>query len=285
MTVRYTLDAQGVATLSLTQPVALHDVMQVLEQAVNDESVQGILLLASTGDFVTDEVKFAASNNAASNNTAANNAALGKAAVLFAKTEERHRSLRKLENCGKPLAIALSLGAAGLSLELAMVAHHRVAADIAVAEFCMSEIGSGRMPGLGGTQRLPRLIGIQNALSMLLENKKLHAAEALALNLVDALVPAGAEANEARLWLLSKLVQASIVQQPWDRKGYKIPGGAVASPAMQQLFMLSNAMLRAKNRASEKAAVNTLSSVYEGLITDIDTGLKTEARYFVNAVI
>ena len=86
----------------------------------------------------------------------------------------------------------------------------------------------------------------------------------------------------ARAWLLA---QTGPVQQPWDSKGYKIPGGAVSSPAVQQLFMLANAMLRAKALDNRLVPQHILSCVYEGLITDIDTGLKTEARYVVHALL
>ncbi|MFZ6846510.1 enoyl-CoA hydratase/isomerase family protein [Undibacterium sp. RuTC16W] len=268
------LDAQGIATMNFDQTSLpqMDDLLLVLDEAINDDNVKGFLLLASGSNFIADE----------------KNADEGDVAKLFARMLERHRVLRRLETCGKPVAIALSGGAAGVSLELAVVAHYRVASDVVTAQFGISPNSSGRMPGSGGTQRLPRLVGIQNALSMLLDNKKISAAEALAQQLVHALAPAGSESNEARLWLLSRLVQTSAVQQSWDVKGYKVPGGAVSSPAIQQLLMISNAMLRARSHAHnhvlDRASVNTLSSVYEGLITDIDTGLKTEARYFVNTI-
>ncbi|MFX8133649.1 3-hydroxyacyl-CoA dehydrogenase, partial [Acinetobacter baumannii] len=72
---------------------------------------------------------------------------------------------------------------------------------------------------------------------------------------------------------------------PWDIKGYKVPGGGISSPAVQQIFTAANAMLRQKTYGNYPAAASILSCVYEGLITDLDTGLKTEARYFVQAVL
>jgi 3-hydroxyacyl-CoA dehydrogenase/enoyl-CoA hydratase/3-hydroxybutyryl-CoA epimerase len=125
------------------------------------------------------------------------------------------------------------------------------------------------------------LIGIQNALPLLLEGKKLKAADALKMGILNAVVPAGTEVQAAREWLLA---QTGPVQQPWDVKGYKIPGGAITSPAVQQVFVAGNAMLHAKTYGNYPAAANIMSCVYEGMITDLDTGLKTESRYFANTV-
>ena len=86
----------------------------------------------------------------------------------------------------------------------------------------------------------------------------------------------------ARDWLLA---QTATVQQPWDSKGFKIPGGGVNTPAVQQLFMVANAKLRERTYGNYPAPANIMSCLFEGLITDLDTGLKTEARYFVNCVL
>jgi 3-hydroxyacyl-CoA dehydrogenase/enoyl-CoA hydratase/3-hydroxybutyryl-CoA epimerase len=158
-----------------------------------------------------------------------------------------------------------------------------VAADNARARFGLPEVTLGLLPGGGGTQRLPRLIGVQKALPMLVEGKRIKAADALKLGILDAVVNAGEEVNAARAWLLGE--GQTRAQQPWDVKGYKIPGGGISSPAVQQLFTAANAMLRQKTHGNYPAAASILSCVYEGLITDLDTGLKTEARYFVQAVL
>ncbi len=164
-----------------------------------------------------------------------------------------------------------------------MAAARSVCRACARARFGLPEVTLGLLPGGGGTQRLPRLIGVQKALPMLLEGKRIKAADALKLGILDAVVNAGDEADAARTWLLGE--GHTRAQQPWDIKGYKVPGGGIASPAVQQLFTAANAMLRQKTYGNYPAAASILSCVYEGLITDLDTGLKTEARYFVQAVL
>src|SRR5471030_2981554 len=113
--------------------------------------------------------------------------------------------------------------------------------------------------------------------------KRLSAADALAAGILNAIVPIGTQVDAARAWLL--LAMTTETKQPWDIKGYKVPGGAMASPAMQQVVMAANAMVRAKTYGNYPAPRAILSCVYEGMITDIDTGLTTEARYFVHTVL
>ncbi len=274
----YELDSQGIATLTWDMPGRSQNVINgescaalfaAIEKATNDRAVKGILMTSAKPDFVAGgdlEWLLAADG----------------AEELFARTMALHRALRQLETCGKPVASALPGSALGGGLEMALATHYRVAADNAKARFGLPEVTLGLLPGGGGTQRLPRLIGIQHALPLLLEGKRLKAQDALKLGILNAVVPAGSEVQAARDWLLAQTGQ---VHQPWDIKGYKIPGGAVSSPAVQQLLMVANAMLSNKTFGNYPAPEHILSCVYEGLITDIDTGLKTEARYFVHTVL
>ncbi|GCB02482.1 3-hydroxyacyl-CoA dehydrogenase NAD-binding domain-containing protein [Ralstonia sp. SET104] len=274
-----TLDTNGIATLTWNQPGRAQNVLNgetcaaffaAIDQVCADANVKGILITSAKPDFIAggDLEWLQASDDAA---------------TLFDRTCELHRMLRKLEACGKPVAAALPGTTLGGGLEIALACHYRVAADNARARFGLPEVTLGLLPGGGGTQRLPRLIGVQKALPMLLEGKRIKAAEALKLGIVDAVVSAGEEVNAAREWLLGD--GQTRTQQPWDSKGYKVPGGGISSPAMQQLFTAANAMLRQKTCGNYPAAASILSCVYEGLITDLDTGLKTEARYFVQAVL
>ncbi|MES2130002.1 MAG: 3-hydroxyacyl-CoA dehydrogenase NAD-binding domain-containing protein [Pseudomonadota bacterium] len=273
----YQLDAQGIATLTWDMPGRSQNVMSgdslealfaVVERATSDAAVTGILFTSGKADFAAGgDLEWLL--------------AVDSASALMERMQPLHRCLRKLENCGKPVAMALPGTTLGGGLEIALAGHYRVAADKSKARFGLPEVTLGLLPGGGGTQRLPRLIGIQNALPLLLEGKRLTGAAALKAGILNALVPAGEEVAAARAWLLA---QTAPVQQPWDVKGFKIPGGAISSPAVQQMLTVSNAMLRAKTYGNYPAPANILSCVYEGLITDIDTGLKTESRYFVNSV-
>jgi 3-hydroxyacyl-CoA dehydrogenase/enoyl-CoA hydratase/3-hydroxybutyryl-CoA epimerase len=274
----YELDAEGIATLTWDMPGRSQNVINgescaalfaAIDLATKDESVKAILMKSGKPDFIAGgDLDWLL--------------AVDRADELFEHVLALHRALRRLETCGKPVAAAICGTALGGGLEIALACHYRVASDNPDARYGLPEVTLGVLPGGGGTQRLPRLIGIQNSLPLLLEGRKLGAADARKLGILSAVVPAGSEVQAARDWLLA---QSMPVQQPWDARGYSVPGGGVSSPAIQQLLMVSNAMLRAKTYGNCPAPANILSCVYEGLITDIETGLKTEARYFVNTVL
>jgi 3-hydroxyacyl-CoA dehydrogenase/enoyl-CoA hydratase/3-hydroxybutyryl-CoA epimerase len=276
----YSLDSHGIATLSWNMPGRSQNVLneescatlcELVERAVGDAAVKGMLMTSAKADFIAGgDLEWLLSAKTAE--------------ALFERVVRLDRALRKLESCGKPVAMALPGTTLGGGLEVALCGHYRVAADNPKARFGLPEVTLGLLPGGGGTQRLPRLVGIQKSLPLLLEGKRLTAAAARELGILNEVVPPGSEIAAARAWLLTAIA-AGGVQQPWDAKGFRIPGGAVSSPAVQQVFMAANAMLRAKTYGNYPAPRNILSCVYEGLITDLDTGLMTEARYFVQTVL
>ncbi len=123
------------------------------------------------------------------------------------------KAIRGLETAGKPVAVALGGLALGGGCELALGGHYRVLVDDPKIGLGLPESLVGLLPGAGGTQRLPRLIGVEAALPVLLEGQRLSGAVALAAGLVDELCAAGEEVARAEAWLLSQPEPV----QPWDR--------------------------------------------------------------------
>jgi 3-hydroxyacyl-CoA dehydrogenase/enoyl-CoA hydratase/3-hydroxybutyryl-CoA epimerase len=185
---------------------------------------------------------------------------------------------------GKPVAAALNGTTLGGGLEVALGCHHRVAADNPKARFGFPEVTLGLLPGAGGTQRLPRLAGMQASAPLLMEGKRLKVAEAQKIGMISAIVPPGEERNAARQWVLAAVASGAKPLQPWDTKGFKIPGGGPSTPNGMQMLMAANAMLREKTYDNYPAPKHILSCVYEGLSTNLDTGLAIEARYFTHLV-
>jgi 3-hydroxyacyl-CoA dehydrogenase/enoyl-CoA hydratase/3-hydroxybutyryl-CoA epimerase len=276
----YAVDRDGIATLEWDLPGRSQNVLnersmaafaEAAQRALADTAVKGLLVASAKADFIAGgdlEMLLKASDAQAMSDALA----------------RWHKLLRALESGGKPVAAALNGSALGGGLELALACHYRVAADDPKARFGFPEVTLGLLPGAGGTQRAPRLMGIQPALTLLTEGRRIKATEAQQQGLIDAVVPAGTEREAARAWLREQAAQGGKILQPWDRKGYKIPGGGVMTPSGMQTFMAANALLRAKTQGNYPAPRHILSCVFEGLQTDIDTGLAIERRYFVNLV-
>ena len=120
---------------------------------------------------------------------------------------------RRLETSGVPVVAALNGTALGGGYELALACHHRIALDDARIQVGLPEVNLGVIPGGGGTQRLPRLIGIQAGLEVIAQAKQLRAPKAKQAGLVDALAAdSDALLTAARQWCLDN----PGAKQPWD---------------------------------------------------------------------
>jgi 3-hydroxyacyl-CoA dehydrogenase/enoyl-CoA hydratase/3-hydroxybutyryl-CoA epimerase len=185
--------------------------------------------------------------------------------------------MRRMETGGKPFAAALNGLALGGGLELALACHFRAISDDPKAVVGLPEVTVGLLPAGGGTQRLPRLIGIENALPLLTQGGSLGPAQALKLGIVDACVAPDQVVATARSWVLDH----PGAQQPWDIKGFKVPGGVgcMASFANKQ-FQIGTTLARKSGFGNLPAPLAILSAVFEGTQVPIDLALKVEAKYF-----
>jgi 3-hydroxyacyl-CoA dehydrogenase / enoyl-CoA hydratase / 3-hydroxybutyryl-CoA epimerase len=199
--------------------------------------------------------------------------------ALQQETARLGRVLRALETCGKPVAAAINGTALGGGFEICLASHYRVAADTSDVKLGLPESRVGLLPGAGGTQRLPRLIGAQAALPLMLRGRHIEPAEALKLGAVHKLAPADRLVDEAKDWVLN---HASAVQ-PWDDRGFRLPGGAVYSPQGMQVWTAANALYRKETFDNYDAQRAIMKCVYEGLTAKtIDAGLAVESRYFTS---
>ena len=191
----------------------------------------------------------------------------------------RH-TLRRIETGGKVFVAALNGSALGGGLEVALACHRRVAADLPGTRLGMPEISLGIMPGAGGTQRLPRLIGLREALPLLMQGRPIDVARARELGLIDEVTEPAALAERA-----TQIVRdTTLAVQPWDDKRFAMPGFEVQSAAGRALFM--NAVTQARSGASREnqAPLALLAAVYHGCQRSIETGLLIEAEHFARLV-
>ncbi len=113
----------------------------------------------------------------------------------------------------------------------------------------LPEVTLGLLPGGGGVVRLTRLLGLESALPYLLEGKRVDPVAALDAGMIDDLASdLDGLLPKAREWILENRDKPEAALQPWDRKGYKIPGGGFTSPKIQQAIAGGTAMLMQKTR-------------------------------------
>lgn len=200
-----------------------------------------------------------------------------KAAKLLFDNAGRMGALwRKLETSGKPWVSAINGTCMGGAFELSLACHGRVAADSDEVKMALPEVKVGIFPGAGGTQRVPRLTDQQQALQMLTTGQNLSPQKAKAMGLIHEI----AEPNKLIETAKAMIKNGLKAVQPWDEKGFKLPGGQIYSPAGFNLWPPAIAILRRETYGNYPAAAAILKCVYEGLLVPFDTGLRIEQRYF-----
>ncbi|WP_370156046.1 3-hydroxyacyl-CoA dehydrogenase NAD-binding domain-containing protein [Ferrovibrio sp.] len=271
----YNVDGDGIATITWNMADRPMNVMNgesvgafrdLAYRAIGDKAVKGVIVTSAKNDFVAgaDLVNLLKESQDAAR-ALQNSFALQK---LF----------RDIEKAGKPFVAAINGTALGGGYEICLACHRRIAADNPKALIGLPEATIGLLPGAGGTQRLPRLIGVSKALPMMLEGRKVDPKAALGLGMVDEVVAPADLLKRAKEWLLGDGQTGHV--KPWDQKGFRVPEAA-NTPRGAQVFTAGNAMLRAKTMGNYPNAQYIMSCVYEGMLVDIDTGLKIESRYFV----
>jgi 3-hydroxyacyl-CoA dehydrogenase/enoyl-CoA hydratase/3-hydroxybutyryl-CoA epimerase len=191
--------------------------------------------------------------------------------------------LRRLETLGKPVVAAINGAALGGGLEIALATHHRVVVDDSKAVVGFPEVQLGLLPGAGGVVRSVRMLGIANALlSVLMQGQRLRPGKALEIGLIDEVVPAREDLIPAAKKWISENPEA---QQPWDVKGYKIPGGTPSTPSLAANLPAFPANLRKQIKgANYPAPHHIMAAAVEGAQVDFDNALEIEGRYFVDLV-
>ncbi|MGN8276115.1 3-hydroxyacyl-CoA dehydrogenase NAD-binding domain-containing protein [Pseudomonas sp. SMN5] len=185
--------------------------------------------------------------------------------------------LRALESLGKPVVAAINGAALGGGWEICLACHHRVALDQPSVQMGLPEVTLGLLPGGGGVVRMVRLLGLEKALPYLLEGRKVGPQQALQAGLVNELARDRDELlAKARAWILAN---PSVVQ-PWDTKGYRIPGGGPSDPKVAQMLAIAPSILRHKTQGCLPAPEKILCAAVEGAQVDFDTAHLIETRYF-----
>jgi len=277
-TITYDRDSDGIVVLTLDDPNQSANTMNAdylasMEQAVDrleseSDDITGVILTSAKKTF------FAGGDLGDILSIPTDGAEAAVASVERAKAP-----LRRLETLGKPVVAAIAGAALGGGLEIALATHYRIVVDSPAVQLGLPEVSLGLLPGGGGIVRTVRMLGVATALmEVLLEGKRLRPGKAHELGLVDELVASPDDLlPAAKAWISANADAA----QPWDRNGYRMPGGTPASPSLGANLPAFPALLRKQLKgAPYPAPVAILSAAVEGAGVDFDTASMIEARYF-----
>ena len=277
--IRYEKDAEGIVTLTLDDPNQSANTMNELYQAsmkrvverlqAEKDSVKGVIVTSAKKTFFAGgDLKMLIQ------------ATPERAQEMYDEVRDLTRQLRLLETLGKPVVAAMNGTALGGGLEIALACHHRVAIADPKAEFGLPEATLGLLPGGNGIVRTVRLLGLQKAvMDVLLQGTRFKAEKAKSIGLIDELVPdAATMMAKAREWIAANPSS----KQPWDKDGYKMPGGMPSSPSIAANLPAFPANLKKQLKGAPMPAPKIiLAAAVEGANTDFDNAAKIESRYFV----
>jgi 3-hydroxyacyl-CoA dehydrogenase/enoyl-CoA hydratase/3-hydroxybutyryl-CoA epimerase len=279
-TIRWDQDANGVVTLTLDDPAQRANTMTDAYRAsmhaaverlyAEKDSITGVIITSAKDTF------FAGGDLKLLSQVTDANAAEFAAGVTTVKAD-----LRRLELLGKPVVAALNGAALGGGLEIALACHHRIALDNPKSQFGLPEVTLGLLPGGGGVTRVVRLLGLGDGLmKVLLQGNRFKPAEAVQTGLVHELAGTPEEMlDKARAWIAANPEAV----QPWDAKGYRMPGGSPTSPSVAAVLPAFPANLRKQLKGAPMPAPHhIMCAAVEGALVDIDTALTIEGRYFVD---
>ena len=215
------------------------------------------------------------------------------AAEAEALSRDAQAAFDRLERLAKPVVAAIHGACLGGGLELALACHWRMASDDRKTQLGLPEVQLGLIPGAGGTQRLPRLIGIAAALDLVLAGKSLRARKALKLGLVDEVVPPPILLATARR-RARELADGpgSKVRRETPRGVEALTKGGLGLGKIQRLVLEENPLgrevlfreaarkVRKKTRGHYPAPEKALDAIRHGYEKGIEAGLRREARHF-----
>ena len=273
--IQYEKNADGIVILTLDSPnqsantmnadfrVALENIVSKLK---SETDISGIIFKSAKKTFFAggdlDELIQAQPEHATE---------------FFGMIQKMKAEFRYIETLGVPVVAALNGTALGGGWEIALGCHARIALNDPKAKFGLPEVTLGLLPGGGGIVRMVRLLGLQNAFPFLMEGKQFGVDKAKSLGLIQDTADSVEELLEKAIaWVKANPKS----QQPFDVKGYKIPGGTPSSPQVAQVLAIAPAMLRDKTKGCYPAPEAIMAAAVEGAQVDVDTALTIESRYF-----
>jgi 3-hydroxyacyl-CoA dehydrogenase/enoyl-CoA hydratase/3-hydroxybutyryl-CoA epimerase len=284
-TIRWEQDEDGIVVLTLDDP---NQSANTMNQAYQASMQATVTRLQAERDAITGVVIASAKRTffAGGDLHDLKRATRADAPQIAAMVRQVKAQLRALETLGKPVVAAINGAALGGGLEICLACHHRIALDDPSVKLGFPEVKLGLLPGAGGVVRTVRMLGLVDALmQLLLQGQEHRPAKARELGLLDETVATREELiPAAKAWIKSR-AGGEPVQQPWDVKGYKIPGGTPSNPKLAANLPAFPANLRKQLKgANYPAPHHIMAAAVEGAQVDFEGAIEIEGRYFVDLV-
>ncbi len=284
---RFEVDDRGVATVLLDRqgeaintlgPAIFDDFTTIIDRLESDDSIKAVVLGSAKKDFLVGaDIRWFGSLTEA--DTAEQAVLEGQA--LMNRLERLHAER------GKPVIAAIHGAALGGGLELALCASSRICTDDPKTQLGQPEVQIGVLPAGGGTQRLPRLIGIAAGLDMILGGRPAQARKAKKLGLVDEVVPSSMLLGVARARALEAIGTA-----PSKRDRNLASAAGLQELALETtpvgrniLFKQARQRMLAETKGNYPAPEKALEAVRIGIDQGFEAGLAAEARFFGELVV
>ncbi|HEV8196550.1 MAG TPA: fatty acid oxidation complex subunit alpha FadJ [Gemmatimonadales bacterium] len=257
-----TIDVPGASVNVLGTPIST-ELEDLLEHIRNDPSARAVVLISGKPDNFVAGADIEEFMRVAS---AAEGAALARSG---------QEMIERLERFPKPIVVAIHGACVGLGCELSLACAWRIATDSPKTVIGLPEVQIGVLPGTGGCQRLPRLIGVRAALDIILAGKTERAAKAFKIGLVDELVPPSILRSVA-LAAADRLARNG----PADRK--KRGSLLLERNPLGRMLVYTTARktVLKKTGGNYPAPLAALEAVRTGLEHGMEAGLRKEAELF-----
>src|SRR5712672_3949321 len=204
-------DADGIALVTWDSPgrsinvidlKVIEELGAIVEQVAGDAAIKGAVITSGKETFCAgaDLTMLEVFSREFSDTVKAHGEEMA-VKRLFEESRKLSQLYRRLETSGKPWVAAINGTALGGGFELCLACHQRIAADNAKTRIGLPEVKIGLFPGAGGTQRVARMMPPGDALQFLLKGDQLRLAQAKAMKLIDAIVPAGELVGAAKDWI------------------------------------------------------------------------------------
>lgn len=273
--VRYNIDENGIGHVVFDNPDErvnsiserfITQFMRILDQVERDSDVKALVLeSAKPGVFVAGaDIKWL------------QNLKTPEDCLQFARAAQL--PFNRLEAFRIPTLAAINGICLGGGLELALSCTWRVAMDHPSVQLGLPEVNLGVIPGGGGTQRLPALIGVGNALPLITTGKSLKIKESLAMGLIDAVLPADNFSEGATQFLLDKVKADEDIRRPWRAEDFRYDIGTEES--LETLCDATRQIVLKQTNGHSPARLKVIDVIKTGAEAGFQAGLKAENDAF-----